>query len=473
MNTVHDHKAPSSTRQRGVRLAPAAIALAFALLVAGCASIGEPFVVDRATPAPQTASAEALKQLPPPQEPIVVAVYRFRDQTGQYRALENMSTFSTAVTQGTTSILVRALEDSGWFIPIEREGLSNLLNERQIIQGIRAQHVGPDGEPLGPLPPLLYAGVILEGGVIGYDTNVITSGAGLRYFGAGGSGAVRQDQVTIYLRAVSTQSGRVLKTVYTTKTILSQRVEGGIFRYVALRRLLEAEAGYSFNEPPVVAVTEAIEEAVRSLVIEGVRDNLWGLANPGDVTHPAFAEYDRAVREAETTDAFGRLLQAERPNMAVGASAGMALYQGDYQNPLARPAGSILFRYHLTPRFALGLSAGAGQLAADRAFEATHAQADMQGVFTFLPNRPVSPYLSAGFGLLVQPDPPRATQSNALFPYATIGGGLEIGLTNRLILLAGGSFDYALVHGLDGVQVGRIHDSLFNVRTGLLYYTNL
>ena len=191
------------------------------LLGAGCSPRLAPFQVEAPrVGAPRSVANGALSSLPPPKEPVVVAVYRFRDQTGQYRALENSSTFSTAVTQGATTILVGALEESGWFVPIEREGLSNLLNERQIIQSTRQQYTGPEGEGLPPLPPLLYAGILLEGGVIGYDSNTLTGGVGARYLGTGVSGQFRQDQVTIYLRAVSTQNGRVLASVHTTKTIV-------------------------------------------------------------------------------------------------------------------------------------------------------------------------------------------------------------------------------------------------------------
>jgi curli production assembly/transport component CsgG len=49
-----------------------------------------------------------LKDLPKPKEPIVVGLYKFRDQTGQYKASENGSNFSTAVTQGATSILIKS-----------------------------------------------------------------------------------------------------------------------------------------------------------------------------------------------------------------------------------------------------------------------------------------------------------------------------------------------------------------------------
>src|SRR5690625_920843 len=112
--------------------------LAAAVFASGCASYMAPLATTAAHPGIETRAGAELRRLPPPEEKVVVAVYRFRDQTGQYKQAENMASWSTAVTQGSTSILMRALEESGWFAPIEREGLSNLLNERQIIQSIRA-----------------------------------------------------------------------------------------------------------------------------------------------------------------------------------------------------------------------------------------------------------------------------------------------------------------------------------------------
>lgn len=43
-----------------------------------------------------------------PKKKIVAGVYNFRDQTGQYKALENGSTFSTAISQGATTMLIKA-----------------------------------------------------------------------------------------------------------------------------------------------------------------------------------------------------------------------------------------------------------------------------------------------------------------------------------------------------------------------------
>ncbi len=205
---------------------------------------------ERATSGYTTAIHDDLASLPPPQDKIVVAVYKFRDQTGQYKTSAQATTFSTAVTQGATSLVVKALEDSGWFTVIEREALPNLLNERQIIRSTRAQYAAEGGGQLPPVPPLLYAGVLLEGGIIGYDTNVITGGMGAAYMGIFGSGQMRSDQITIYLRLVSTQNGQVLKSISTSKSILSKEVNIGVYRFVRTNALLELETGLSTNERP-------------------------------------------------------------------------------------------------------------------------------------------------------------------------------------------------------------------------------
>jgi len=222
-----------------------------------------------------------LISLPPPKKPIPVAVYKFRDQTGQFKPPTTSTNFSTAVTQGATSILIKALEDSGWFIPLERENLANLLQERRIIRQMRKLYSNNKNQKnIKPLPPLLYAGIIFEGGIIGYDTNITSGGLGAKYFGLGGSAQYRVDRVTVYLRAVSVKNGAILKTVKSTKIILSQEISTGIFRYVRLNRLLEAETGIALNEPVEMAVQEAIEKAVYDMIIEGVKIGLWQPKDP-------------------------------------------------------------------------------------------------------------------------------------------------------------------------------------------------
>ena len=279
---------------------------------AGLASIG----TERATVGYTTAIHKDLISLPPPERKIVVAVYKFRDQTGQYKYHPQATTFSTAITQGTTSMLIKALEDSKWFEPIEREGLPNLLTERKIIRSTVEEYKHFQGEQkdLPVLPPLMYAPIMLEGGVIAYETNVVTGGLGVKYFGAGGSADVRRDQVTIYLRAVSVKTGKILKSVSTTKSILSRGVDFGIFRFVRLSRLLEVEAGLTTNEPPQMCVLEAVEKAVYDLIIEGTIDKTWNLKNPEYIKSSSFQNYLKEKEETKKVvfDKEGNLVKLEK-----------------------------------------------------------------------------------------------------------------------------------------------------------------
>ena len=155
-----------------------------AIILTSCGTyFNQPYQQERAKLGEQTKANKNLINLPPPKEPIVVGVYNFRDQTGQYKPTENGSSFSTAVTQGATTILTKALEDSKWFTVIERENFTNLSTERNIIRSTRKQYRQTTNPNEPQLPPLLYAGVLLEGGIISYDSNIITGGFGARYFG--------------------------------------------------------------------------------------------------------------------------------------------------------------------------------------------------------------------------------------------------------------------------------------------------
>lgn len=259
---------------------------ALPLLAGGCAydiagEIDDP-MSQPATLVPATRTTPALATLPPPARKLDVAVYDFPDLTGQHKSTsgENYASLSRAVTQGGGDILIDVLREAGggtWFEVVERKRLQPLLQERQIIQKTRQAF---QGKKAPGLPALRFAGVLLEGGIVGYDSNETTGGLGARYLGIGGNVKYRRDIVTVALRAVSVQSGRVLASVTTTKTVYSVLVQGLAFKFVSVDELLEVDAGYTKNEPPQLAVREAIELAVYALVLEGVKEGLWGFADP-------------------------------------------------------------------------------------------------------------------------------------------------------------------------------------------------
>lgn len=446
-----------------------------ALTASGCMNYAQPFETAPPRPNSVTRVTENLQQLPPPRERIVAAVYRFRDQTGQHKPSEGGATsFSTAVTQGATSILIGALEDSNWFVPIERSGLSNLLNERQIIQQIRQQYEEPDqtgGQEAGRLPPLLFAGVLLEGGIIGYNTNTLTGGIAARYFGAGGSTQFRQDQVTVYLRAVSTQTGRVLKTVHATKTILSQQVEVGIFRFVEPDRLLQADIGYTANEPTTVAVREAIEESVRALIVEGIDAGLWGLENPDDLDHPALLQYRSDRSLAAQTDRFGRFVGEDRSGLSFSARVGAQRYQGNYRDPLVRPVFGASALQSITPSLAVGLDGSVGKIGAAGVFKSFVTTGGVEGRYHLLPSASTSPFLQLGVGFLaIDLGRLRPDLGETLFPYAAWGGGIEYVVRSSVGLNVALRHRYALMDGIDGVTEGSGNDSVWYLTAGVTLY---
>lgn len=261
----------------GCRLALVVLAAA---TLSGCAvhnqSVWEPAQSTRPTPA-----TVKLQALPPAGERVTIAVYNFADQTGQFKPSDSVQTLSRAVTQGATSILVKALQEAGsqrWFTVIERERLDNLLRERAVIREMRSAYLGERTLNRQALPPLLFAGVLVEGGIIGYDSNTKTGGAGARFLGIGGSTQYREDTVTIYLRAVSVKTGEVLSTISVRKSIASVGVSANAFRFVAFKDLLELETGITYNEPDVLALQQAIETAVYGLIVEGSVQGLWCFA---------------------------------------------------------------------------------------------------------------------------------------------------------------------------------------------------
>ena len=220
-----------------------------------------------------------LLNLPPAEKQPIVAVYSFLDKTGQRKSVSNIASFSTAVTQGGVEMLIDALKTAGggtWFRVVERQGIDHLVRERQIIRTGREEAAALIGEEAPTVGPMLFAGIIIEGGIIGYDTNMLTGGRGARTLGIGFSKQYRQDQVTVSLRAVSVLTGEVLLNVQTKKTILSYGESGDIFRFIEEgTQLLEYEDGTGKNESVTYAVRTAIEAAVLELVYQGHERGYW------------------------------------------------------------------------------------------------------------------------------------------------------------------------------------------------------
>jgi curli production assembly/transport component CsgG len=256
------------------------IALAILSMLSGCAIMQTTGALDK-TPEVTGQMTNVKKEFdtipgPATGKPISVAVYSFQDKTGQRRPQANIASLSTAVTQGAETFLIQALQNVGkgqWFDVVERVGIDNLTKERLIIRQMREAYEGKDAKPLMPMQ---FAGIILEGGIVGYDQSTTSGGIGQRIFGIGKQTQWSTDTVTVSLRAVSVNTGKVLATVTVQKTILSSADSVSALRFFdAGTKAFEAEAGLTINEPGTYAVKATVEMAVVELVKEGQRKGIW------------------------------------------------------------------------------------------------------------------------------------------------------------------------------------------------------
>jgi curli production assembly/transport component CsgG len=452
----------------------AAVALLALLLASSCAPYLHQHLLttQRARLGAEVAGNELWQKLPTPAGKTIVAVYKFRDQTGQYRLQENGASFSTVVTQGATSILLRALEESHWFESIERENIGNLLNERKIIRSAQSEYAAQTGKQALPLASMFFASIILEGGIISYDSNIITGGGGLRYFGSGASGQYRQDRVTVYLRAISTNTGRIMKTVYTSKTILSQQVSAGVFQFVDFKHLLETETGFTYNEPSEMAVKEAIEKSVQALILEGVQEHFWAPRDTAEVHGPAVRAYQHEKTENLGIDELGRTQQPRRSAISVGLSGGLQRYTGDYSSPKVTPTAGATLRWQPSPTWSVFLNAGQSQLAAgpnSEYFNQRFAYAEAGGLLRLLPHDRLTPFVLAGGGATLR----EANVGPAVFrvlPHAVLGAGLEYLATPRLGLNLTVDNRYYFSDQLDLLARGSYNDYIWGAHLGAVFY---
>ena len=270
-----------------------------AILLSSCAVIAknEDLVIsqDRKPAQVLDLQSEELANLPPAELKPIIAVYpnSFSDLTGQRKSNSSFAMFSTAVTQAPEALLIRALKHAAngqFFRVVERVGLDNLTKERQLIRSTRENF-----EEDRKLQPLLFAGLIIQGGVLSYDTNIETGGLGARYLGIGNSTQYREDVVTISLRIVSVSTGEVLMETTVSKNILSTSVSQDVFRFIEMgTELVEIEGGIAENESGSIALQKAIEAGVLNLIKIGINRGYWKYEN-FEINKPCDVDADECI----------------------------------------------------------------------------------------------------------------------------------------------------------------------------------
>jgi len=268
------------------------------LILSGCAMTQKMGVEYK----PEVAANKMQKEfdtLPAPNgKKVTVAVYSFADKTGQRKPTPGIASLSSAVTQGGEVFLIKALQDVGrgeWFDVVERVNIDALTKERTIIRQMREAYEGKDAKPL---MPLMFAGIILDGGIIGYDSGSESGGAAYRFLGIGPQTQYSKDTVTVSLRAVSVNTGKVLAAITVTKIVYSTADSVAVLKYINNKNIasgifgnadnvasingsmFEAESGLTINEPGTLAVKATVEAAVVELIKEGEKKGVWDFKKP-------------------------------------------------------------------------------------------------------------------------------------------------------------------------------------------------
>ena len=253
-------------------------------LLSNCAVIShnEDLVLSKKIQSPDILElqSEELKNLPAASVMPTVAIYpnSFKDLTGQRRSNSSFALFSTAITQAPEAFLIRAFKHTAngkFFRVVERVGLDDLTKERQLIRSTRKEFKEDN-----KMQPLLFAGLLVQGGVISYEANLRSGGAGARYLGIGNSKQYREDTVTISLRLVSVSTGEVLMETLVSKSIISTSVSQDIFRFIETgTELVEIEGGVAENESVSIALQKAIETGVLNIINIGIERGYWKYEN--------------------------------------------------------------------------------------------------------------------------------------------------------------------------------------------------
>jgi len=298
--------------------------LVLAAILSGCATTQKMGVEHKPELVPTKLQRE-FDSVPLPAGPkLSVAVYQFTDKTGQRKPTPGIASFSTAVTQGADVFLIKALQDVGhgqWFDVVERNNLDALTKERLIIKQMREAYEGKEAKPL---MPMLFAGIIFEGGIIGYDSSVESGGTGYNFLGIGPSTQYSKDVVTISLRAIAVNTGKIVAAVTVTKIIYSTADSFAVLKSIepggnivskvfdgttgavsATAGIFQFETGLTINEPGTLAVKTAVEAAVVEIIREGERKGVWDYRKPEQprvqITPPATVA--ETVPAAEPTQA--------------------------------------------------------------------------------------------------------------------------------------------------------------------------
>ena len=249
-------------------------------------------------------------------------------------------------------------------------------------------------------------------------------------------------------------------------------IDIGFFRFVKFSRLLEVETGYTHNEPTQMAVTEAIEKAVQSMVIEGVLDGLWSLKDASMVNSKIIEDYIEEKENNEVTNFYGRYSLDRRRRFGIGGNIGAQLYDGDYADGVARAVGEVNLDYSFNAATSASLRVGIGELANKNFYENTYYSADLLGNWRVFPQSMFTPSLIGGAGVLLEDLSGEEVDNinDYLFPKLVMGMGFEFMHKSRWGFNINFQYNYMLNDRIDGAEFGEYFDSYWKTTAGFNFY---
>lgn len=212
-----------------------------------------------------TTASQLLAALPEPKERIPISIYAVTDSTGQFKADGGAS--SSVVTQGSTEMLITALQRSRQFTILDRVRFGDLMNEQNLISSSRiAPGQGPE------LGALTGANYMITGSITEYQVSKETGGIGLVIAGKGGSTEYAKASVALDLRVINLTTGEVIWAESLKGEIIGEKVGLQLFSFLG-KNIVEFETGQGKQQVINLVVRTLLEEAVFKLVQSQVLTN--------------------------------------------------------------------------------------------------------------------------------------------------------------------------------------------------------
>lgn len=428
-----------------------------------------PLCAQNSTPTGQTAVVSAATALPAASQKITASVYPFRIAAEQQYQPTRATPRPVDIANYTT-LLFEVLRTSNWFVPVESANMGSLLNSRQ-ANPLSTSEVATSDASSVQQPTL-----ILESGLFSNDAMPVPAEAVNSTGPTTAPGPWRQDRATVFIRAISVQTGQLLKTIYWTKTILSQPTGTSTYRYVLYNQPNAPLVGTTTVSPDRLAIVEAMKQAVDGLIIEGVRDGLWATsAMPAAQTRSMIAAYEARrtaqsdVEKTETKPKNNRLRHS--PSFIdVSLYGGLSRYNGDYIHPLAKGAYGLSIDAYIIPHLGVQLNAATGTLASRTIFSTNITSLEANLLVRPLPYWRFTPLVAGGVGLVNRTGAnPLNFEGRSYLQYQA-GLGIQYSLNTTLGFRAMMTYNLPQTDLLDGRQAGVHNDFYVRSTLGLVIH---